>query len=249
MDCFSPRVVWSEKLNHGVDVPCGKCEACLSTRRLQWFTRLKFECDQFVNKCVFITLTYDDDHLPNNGMLCKSDLQKFWKRLRKYINFKIRYFNCGEYGEHTLRPHYHAIIFNLDPIDAVDLVSRSWDLGFTSCSPVSDNRLMYVAKYIVKSLGDFQNRPDYVKPFISCSRGLGLDTFIQNHEIYENLGSIKINGHYCSVPRYFRDKVYSDEFNPFDKSDQIDWTIIKFTGDQRRRNYLSKSKLFKKGVL
>ena len=63
------------------------------------------------------------------------------------------------------------------------------------CSPVSDNRLMYVAKYIVKSLGDFQNRPDYVKPFISCSRGLGLDTFIQNHVIYENLGSIKINGH------------------------------------------------------
>lgn len=249
MDCFSPRVVWSDKYNRYFDVPCGKCEACLSSRRLQWFTRLKFECDNYINKCCFITLTYDDDHLPKNGMLCKSDLQKFWKRLRKNLNVKIRYFNCGEYGEHTFRPHYHAIIFGLNPSVASNFVSDSWPLGFTTVSPISDNRLMYVAKYVVKSLGALESDSNFVKPFISCSRGLGLDTFIKNHVLFENIGSIIINGHYCSVPRYFRDKVYSDEFNPFEHNDPLKWQIMKLSGEQRRINYLSKVNLFKKGVL
>ena len=176
-------------------------------------------------------------------------MQKFWKRLRKNLNVKIRYFNCGEYGEHTFRPHYHAIIFGLNPSVASNFVSDSWPLGFTTVSPISDNRLMYVAKYVVKSLGALESDSNFVKPFISCSRGLGLDTFIKNHVLFENIGSIIINGHYCSVPRYFRDKVYSDEFNPFEHNDPLKWQIMKLSGEQRRINYLSKVNLFKKGVL
>jgi hypothetical protein len=32
--------------------------------------------------------------------------------LRKKISpLKIRFFHCGEYGDKTRRPHYHALIF------------------------------------------------------------------------------------------------------------------------------------------
>lgn len=80
----------------------------------------------------FVTLTYDDMHLPVHeycneetgevgvsASLDKDDFQRFMKRLRKaHIkkygdDAKLRYFCAGEYGSSTHRPHYHAIIFGL----------------------------------------------------------------------------------------------------------------------------------------
>lgn len=80
----------------------------------------------------FVTLTYDDLHLPLNNYcdletgeigtsatLVKRDLQLFMKRLRKAHCSKygddalIRFFAAGEYGSQTHRPHYHAIIYGL----------------------------------------------------------------------------------------------------------------------------------------
>ena len=62
----------------------------------------------------FITLTYDDAHLPYNQSLSVRDFQLFMKRLRKEFGSGVRFFHCGEYGEKTGRPHYHAILFNCD---------------------------------------------------------------------------------------------------------------------------------------
>ena len=36
------------------------------------------------------------------------------KRLRKKYGSKIRFFQCGEYGELYGRPHYHACLLNFD---------------------------------------------------------------------------------------------------------------------------------------
>lgn len=71
------------------------------------------------HKAVFVTWTYDDEHLPANASLSKRDFQLMVMRLRKVLykqyskEFRIRYFACGEYGDLTHRPHYHAIIFGL----------------------------------------------------------------------------------------------------------------------------------------
>ena len=44
---------------------------------------------------VFLTLTYSDDHLPDNGSLVVADLQKFFKRLRKqYAKRKKTVLSC-----------------------------------------------------------------------------------------------------------------------------------------------------------
>lgn len=82
---------------------------------------------QYHDSAYFVTLTYDDDHVPRSeyvdetsGEVCESltlrkrDFQLFMKRLRRaFPNDKIRFFACGEYGSDTFRPHYHAIIFGL----------------------------------------------------------------------------------------------------------------------------------------
>ena len=61
----------------------------------------------------FLTLTYDDAHLPEHGQLVKRDLQLFFKRLRKNVG-PFRYVACGEYGELKRRPHFHVALFGMD---------------------------------------------------------------------------------------------------------------------------------------
>lgn len=64
----------------------------------------------------FITLTCDDAHLPQvfpGGKLYHKPWQDFAKRLRKKIG-PFRFLMCGEYGETSHRPHYHAIIYGHD---------------------------------------------------------------------------------------------------------------------------------------
>lgn len=93
-------------------VPCGKCEGCRADQAKMWAIRCYHEASLY-NKNCFLTLTYDDDHLPPDGKIHKEHLQKFFRALRDR-GHKIRYFACGEYGELTRRPHYHAIVFGED---------------------------------------------------------------------------------------------------------------------------------------
>ena len=86
-------------------------------RRQEWSMRVIHELAGYKD-AVFLTLTYSDDHLPDNGSLVVADLQKFFKRLRKQYAkrntcIKLRYYACGEYGDRHGRPHYHAIVCGL----------------------------------------------------------------------------------------------------------------------------------------
>ena len=112
-NCSHPKIV-----GHHV-LPCGHCIKCKNKRILEWSTSMIMENSYYNNKSIFLTLTYDNEHLPNDRVLHKEDLQKFFKRLRNCImgyygtKHEISYFACGEYGSRFLRPHYHAIIYNL----------------------------------------------------------------------------------------------------------------------------------------
>lgn len=115
----------------------------------------------------FITLTYDDDHLPVGGTLKKDDWQRFAKRLRKHFKGrKIKYFHCGEYGERTKRPHYHALLFGVDFCDKVafkksadgstiytsEILSRLWPAGFCTTGAVTFESAAYCARYVMKKI-------------------------------------------------------------------------------------------------
>ncbi|WNK13811.1 MAG: replication initiator protein [Microvirus sp.] len=142
-------------------------------------------------KC-FLTLTYTDENIPRGGTLVKKHFWDFIKRLRHSIKPKrLRYFHCGEYGETTSRPHYHAIIFGTDFADKTFYKNGSdgsplyksatldglWTHGFCSIGTVTKDSCGYVAGYILKKLtGDagavhYGNR---VPPYTSMSLRPGI---------------------------------------------------------------------------
>ena len=151
-------------------VPCGKCLACRINRRREWTVRLLNE-EIYSSSSFFVTLTYDNEHLPldknGNPCVCKRDVQLWLKRLRKKFGSGIRYFLNSEYGE-LGRPHYHAIIFNLPPTFAPDSHSiirfsdghksisfhshsfqQIWGKGDVEYSEATKERCGYCAKYFV----------------------------------------------------------------------------------------------------
>lgn len=139
-------------------IPCGQCIGCRIRQREDWTTRIELEARQYPKEQVwFITLTYDDEHVP--GMILKTgellrpaqyvwkpgeskptavqillypDMQKFLKRLRKAYRGKLRYFCAGEYGEQTARPHYHMILYGWQPTDLENLYKIHHNGYYTS---------------------------------------------------------------------------------------------------------------------
>lgn len=116
---------------------------------------------QMHDRNAFVTLTYDKEHVPNDGSLRVRDFQLFAKRLRKRTG-PFRFFHCGEYGPQNLRPHYHAVLFGTDfPRDAIlrssrksplymsQLLTETWGLGMASHGAVTLESAAYVARYVI----------------------------------------------------------------------------------------------------
>lgn len=116
---FMPHSSYDKVLASGVpfiQVPCGKCLECRIQATRSWADRCCLEAKNSPFN-YFITLTYNDDNLPVNNSLLEYDMQCFFKRLRKrFKGVKFKYFYVGEYGDTTLRPHYHCLLFGL-PLD------------------------------------------------------------------------------------------------------------------------------------
>lgn len=162
-------------------LPCGRCVGCRLERSKQWSIRINHEASLFERNC-FITLTFSPEHLPNPPILDVKIFQDFMKRLRKqyvpkcpydepdlreswFADHGIRFYHCGEYGERTARPHYHAILFNFDPPDKVlwkvvnghrYYISKSleeiWGLGHVVIGEVTFESAAYVARYVMKKI-------------------------------------------------------------------------------------------------
>lgn len=152
-------------MDQPVDLSCGKCIGCLLERSRQWAVRCVHEASLYDSNC-FITLTYDEEHLPKGWSLDKEAFQKFMKRLRKRFGSGPRYFMCGEYGENFGRPHYHACLFNHDFPDKYhwrtsergDRIYRSpilealWPFGLSEIGEVTFESAAYVARYVMKKV-------------------------------------------------------------------------------------------------
>jgi len=176
-DCINPFTLSPDK--GGFTVPCGKCENCRKRQVSSWSFRLMQHYRQCTN-AHFITLTYDTKHVPitKNGFmsLCKRDVQLFYKRLRKAhgnAQTKIKYYCVGEYGGQTKRPHYHAIMFNVD----LPKLQTAWHLGQIHYGTVTEASCGYCLKYMFKK-GQIpaHKNDDRVPEFALMSKELGLVT-------------------------------------------------------------------------
>lgn len=147
----------------------------------------------------FITLTYNARSVPVSSQgaftLCKSDFQRFLKRLRKCAvssgyNIPLRYLACGEYGETSAlpRPHYHICLLGACQSVADMLVRKSWDkskYGLIDVKPLALSAVGYVCKYlsdthpfgrVLQEYQQLQCEP----PFFLSSKRLGCQ-WIEHH--------------------------------------------------------------------
>lgn len=157
----------------------------------------------------FLTLTYADDKLPytdkGRPTLRPLDMVQFLDRLRARLRHshgdndkaKFRYYQCGEYGEQTERPHHHAIMFNLHLPDLVYLraephalfesrmVQETWRNGHISLGSVTFESAQYVAGYVTKKITGPQAAEHYdgrVPEYATMSRRPGIGrNFIEEH--------------------------------------------------------------------
>lgn len=225
--------------------PCHQCYACRLNDAREWATRCVLEAMMYSSNC-FITLTYDDVHLPADMSVHKEVFQKFMKRLRKNTGADIRYYACGEYGELYQRPHYHACLFGYSPLDKFlykyrngiplyisDTIAKAWQYqGYVTVGDVTYESAAYVARYIDKKLtGEVADEfyGDREPPFHLMSRRPGLaspyferygeDAYAKDFIVIRD--SLKVK-----PPRYFDsiyDKYYGDgAFEDLIKSGRIE---------------------------
>lgn len=71
---------------HGrkLEVPCNQCSGCRRRQSLEWALRCTHEAQMHRYNC-YITLTYDDNHIPTGYTLRHRDWQLFMKSLRSLL--------------------------------------------------------------------------------------------------------------------------------------------------------------------
>lgn len=212
-------------------VPCGSCLGCDLERSRQWAVRCMHEASLHEANA-FVTLTYDDEHLPAGGSLDPSAFPLFMRRLRKAARDGVRYFYCGEYGENFGRPHYHALLFGWWPADAEQsgvrgdhAVYRSttlaglWPQGFSEVGSVTFDSAAYVARYVTKKVRGAASAEHYqavdretgevfqrAREFAQMSRrpGIGAGWFGRFGGELERNGTVVVSGKETPMPRYYR---------------------------------------------
>lgn len=216
MKCTAPRWIMDKKTAGSMKVPCGLCRACRLNFSSYWSQRLMHE-KKFHDRATFITMTYDDEHLPKGENLSKRDVQLFLKRLRKKIFPRLtRYFIAGEYGDQNDRPHYHGVLFGVDKSEA-DMLREVWQNGFVYCGTVTEDSCTYVGKYIMKKLlGSSSINYDLsgVEPEFSLKSnrpGIGGKYAEKYLDEMSNRGFNYVKGNKAPLPRFYRSKILASD--------------------------------------
>lgn len=277
-------------------LPCGHCTGCKMQNASSWANRMEMELPYHENAW-FLTLTYDDEHVPwsyNQGLgvnkrtgeieienltLNYDDMKKFWKRLRRYMDYhgltkyeiivdedgkerKIsttKYFQAGEYGGKTHRPHYHAIVYDL-PIKQdelkeykrkngviyynVDWITKIWGMGHVVITDATWKAMAYTARYTTKKIYGKDSAKYYeelgVLPercIMSLKPAIGAKYYEEHKDEIYTKDEIQLkNGKRCKPPRYF-DKLFDLEHTDAKpltdaESEGIEDTIVKAESEE-----------------
>jgi len=215
MDCTSPVL--------GI-YPCGKCLNCRARSRQEWVFRLRQEYLSS-NFGLFVTLTYDDENLPPDGVSIR-DVQLFLKRLRKRLrsllkiptkeykfSSTMRYFIVSEYGDHTFRPHYHGILFfSFDfQQEIYETIEKSWQNGFVGFGEVEEGSIVYTTKYCLKGGTVPKGKNENFRLVSKMNGGLGIN-YVQDKASYhlqrlDTPSLVTSYGEQAPMPRYYREKL------------------------------------------
>lgn len=234
MQCPSPISIQRPKgsgVTDRISVPCGVCVFCLSNKRNDWTFRINQEL-KYAKSGHFVTLTYSDEKLTygeyTSPTLVKDDLQRFFKRLRKYqekviresdlfnklpklaLKWKIRYYAIGEYGTIFGRPHYHILLFNALPL-TITYLDNIWGNGIVHVGKVESGSIHYTTGYfLTKQI----YAPGVLPPFtlMSTKPGIGakyVDITKSYHQKIQEFSVRSDQGFNQKMPRYYKNKIFN----------------------------------------
>lgn len=153
---------------------CGQCLPCRINSRRVLTNRIMLESTLW-DQNSFLTLTYDDEHLPPGNSLNRDHTTDFMKRLRQRLApHRIRTFLVGEYGHEGARqwnPHYHAALFNFNCLGKIqrpetgprcycqhcELVRSAWGHGNITLDELNNTTADYIGGYVTKKMTDPQD--------------------------------------------------------------------------------------------
>lgn len=214
--------------------PCKRCIGCMKDYASEWGVRCVDEA-RFHQVSVVVTLTYADEHFPDDGSVSKAALQGFFQRVRD-CSGPFRYIACGEYGSAKGRPHYHAVLFGMNFANPKywrkspagvhyyrsDELERLWPFGHCEFSFFSAKAGFYVAGYLTKAVSaaeaeSFYTRADPVtgevqrvaREFLLCSRrpGIGFKAVEAWGENMRASDSVVVDGVERKLPIYYSRKL------------------------------------------
>lgn len=214
-----------------VKLPCQRCIGCRLEHSRQWAMRCMHE-KKMHKESTFLTITYDDAHLPTGGSLVREDPQLFLKRMRTALSPKrFRFYGCGEYGGQTLRPHYHILMFGHDFEDkkyykttpqgdklyTSKFVEKYWDKGFNVLGDVTFKSCAYVARYVTEKISGDDAERHYTRvtregeiipllpefSMMSRNGGIGKAYFDKFHKEVYAWDSVVVNGREVRPPRFY----------------------------------------------
>lgn len=226
-------------------LPCGQCWQCRLERSRQWAVRCVHEAQMHKSNC-FITLTYDDAHIPKDYSLHYPHYQDFMRRLRYvYRERNVRFYMCGEYGEITRRPHYHACLFNVNfedrrywktddgmRVDRSLILDRLWPMGHAAVGDVTFESAAYVARYIMEKMtgdkaakhyeviddetGEIFNRvPEFTH--MSLKPGIGAGWYERfKSDVYPE-GKVVVRGKKTNSPKYYDRRFEKEDPEAFER--------------------------------
>lgn len=184
--------------------PCGQCLNCRINDTRAWYVRSHFELKKLERPYhYFLTLTYNEENLPDDEICKKDDLKKFLNNLNTSFDLHIRYFATADYGSQFNRPHYHAIILSTKKITQSQ-VERIWKKGFVYLKPCNKENIKYTLRYTVKKAP--YDKTDK-KMFRLISKGWGNNV----KEFYTGQDFFIIDGKKYGITDYLRQKIGLDK--------------------------------------
>ena len=213
----------------------------------------------------FITLTFDDDHLPVDYSVSTRDMQLFMKRLRKQVQPKqVRFYLGAEYGDLYLRPHYHIILFGHDFHDKKHFkqnhqgqwlytsssLDKLWPYGHATLGDVTFESAAYVARYYQEN----RRRPGRrtLSPRASSPRfhlssetgilimsrrpGIGQSFFDKFKSDMFPSDQVIVNGRPVSMPRYYLKQLTEEEATAISRQRRAKSLAFKPHKTNRRRH-------------
>lgn len=205
------------KANAQMVLNCGKCIFCRKKAATELSVRCVLHASLYEENC-FLTLTYDEKREGYHNVFQYSDIQKFKKDLRRYVDYhysrKIQIFNVHEYGKNG-KKHWHLVIFNFRPPDCrlhttsnglplytSEILQKIWSHGFHTIGSVTEASAMYQSQYLQK---DFKNNTvGTAKASHSQHSGIARDYFLAHYKQLLTLGYIPFSGRKIPLPRYFQ---------------------------------------------